>query len=51
MDLPTDERLERLEKQAGRVDTRLKAVEKALQEIKTLMRQHGIERGRNYDAP
>lgn len=51
MDSPTDERLERLEKQVGRFDTRLEAIEKALQEIKILMRQHGIERGRNYDAP
>jgi hypothetical protein len=51
MDLQTDDRLARLEKHTGRIDTRLKAVEKALQEIKILMRQHGIQRGRNYETP
>ena len=51
MDLSTDGRLERLEKQVDRVDARIEAIEKALQEMQILMRQHGIERGRNYDAP
>ncbi len=51
MDLPTDERLARLEKQMDRVDTRLKAVERALKEIKTLNRPRRIGRDRNYDAP
>lgn len=51
MDSPLDERLERLEKQVGGVETRLAAVEKALQEIKILLRKQGIERGKNYDSP
>lgn len=51
MDSLTDERLERLEKQVGRAEKRLEVVEKTPQEIKTLLRKQGIERGKNYDAP
>jgi len=51
MDSLTDERLERLEKKAGLYETRLEAVEKTIQEIIILLRQQGIERGKNYAAP
>lgn len=51
MDSLTDERLEQLEKQVDRFETRLEAVEKTLQKIINLLRQQGIERGKNYAAP
>ena len=51
VELSTDERLDKLEKQAGRVEVRLSAVEKSLQEIKNLLKQQGMKPGKNYDAP
>lgn len=51
MDPQTHERLERLEDQMGRINSRLEAVEKVLNELKSVLRQQGIEQGRNYAAP
>ena len=51
MDPQTHERLERLEDQMGRINSRLEVVEKVLNELKSVLRQQGIEQGRNYAAP
>jgi len=51
MDPQTHERLERLEDQMGRINSRLEAVEKVLNELKSVLRQQGIEQGRNYAVP